>query len=115
MIEKTLKVKVNFNSCQTGREVTREVTITKSDINDVDWHGGDSGNSFFDNEFETDAQRFEQRVEDCAHEKIWDEDDDGNPIDPELNGDHPDGLDYNDRISFEYDLGENSIEDFFPD
>lgn len=112
----SLTVTVRFISLSSGKKVIRKFIISKDDINDVDWYGGNSGDDFFDDEFETDEERFEQRIEDCAHGKLWAfESDDELEPDPDLKGDHPDGLDYHDRLSFEYDLGTFKIEDFFPE
>jgi hypothetical protein len=112
----TLYVTIRFVSLSSGKEVIRKFLISKDDLNDVEWYGGDSGNSFYDDEFQSNEDRFVQRIEDCAHSMLWAfESDDELEPDPDLEGDHPDGLDYNDRLSFEYDLGTFKIEDFFPE
>jgi hypothetical protein len=113
--EHTLTAMVEFISCSTGDLVKREFTISKSDINDVSWFGGETGDSYFDDEFESDQERFEQRVEDCIHGQLWLflSDDEVDP-DPDLVGDQPNGLDYNDSLNFEYSLGNLKIEDFYP-
>lgn len=98
-VEPTLSATVEFRSCVTGEHINRSYEVTKADINDVDWYGGNSGDYFFDNEFETNEERFEQRLEDCVHEMLWEGETDGQPVDSDLNGDHPDGLDYHDRLS----------------
>jgi hypothetical protein len=99
----TLTAIVEFNSCRTGETVTRTFEVTKSDINDVTWYGGNSGDYFFDNEFETNEERFEQRLEDCVHYMLWDGETEGQPVDSDLNGDHPNGLDYHDRLSVSWE------------
>jgi hypothetical protein len=114
-IEPTIKVSVDFISCRTGQPVVRELVLTKSEINDVAWFGGNSGNLFFDNEFENNYLRFERRIEDCIHRVMWEEDEFGNTFDLDLDGDYPGCLDYDDRLSFDYELGDGIIEDFFPD
>ena len=113
--EHTLTATVEFINCSTAELVKREFTISKSDINDVTQHGGETGDSFFDDEFELDQKRFEQRVEDCIHGQLWafQSDEDIAP-DPDLVGDVPNGLDYNDSLNFEYSLGKFKIEDFYP-
>jgi hypothetical protein len=62
-----------------------------------------------------DEKRFEQRVEDCIHGQLWAfQSDEDIATDPDLVGDVPNGLDYNDSLNFEYSLGNFKIEDFYP-
>lgn len=111
-----MTVTVHFKSLKDGSDVERKFVVTKADINDVDWYGGNCGDNFFDNAFESDSDRFTVRIEDCVFAMLWDPlDEEDHEPDPDLEGDHPDGLDYNDRLSFEYDLGEFEDEDFYPD
>lgn len=109
----TLMASVEFNSCRTGEAVTRTFEVTKSDINDVTWYGGNSGDYFFDNEFETNEERFEQRLEDCVHYMLWDGETEGQPVDSDLNGDHPNGLDYQDRLSVSW-VSKFTCRKFYP-
>lgn len=108
-----LTATVEFRSCRTGEYVTRTYQVTKADINDVDWCGGNCGDYFFDNEFETDEDRFEQRLEDCVHGMLWEGECDGEPVEAELNGDQPDGLGYHDRLDVHWHT-DFEIEDFYP-
>lgn len=102
-VDPTLTATVEFRSCVTGEYVTRTYEVTKADINDVDWYGGNSGDYFFDNEFETNEERFEQRLEDCVHGMLWEGETEGQPVDSDLNGDHPNGLNYHDRLSVSWE------------
>lgn len=113
--EYTLTATVEFISCSTGDLVKRTFTILKSDINDVSWYGGNTGDSYFDDEFGSDEERFEQRVEDCIHGQLWafQSDEDIEP-DRDLIGDDSSGLDYNDPLIFKYSLGNLKVEDFYP-
>lgn len=118
----TIVATVTFNSIFTGENISRTFEVTKQDINDVEWFGGNCGDNFFDDEFETDEDRFIQRLEDYLHGCLWANDVDGSPMEEHLNYSlkpdgyefHPDGLDYDDRIEFSYSLGKYRVEDFYP-
>lgn len=112
-VQPTLTAYIEFRSRLTGEYVVRKYEVTKADINDVKWYGGDCGDYFFDNEFETNEARFEQRLEDWIQYLMWVTDDDGQPVDPDLKGDHPDGLEYEGFVAPEWS-SDFEIEDFYP-
>jgi hypothetical protein len=109
----TLSVTVFYKSRRTGKSVTRVFVVTKRDINDIPWYGGNCGDSYFDDAFESDEDRFSQRVEDYAHYLLWESDANDNRLDPELNGDHAEGQDYHDRLELEWET-DFDVADFYP-
>jgi hypothetical protein len=111
-VEATLTATVEFRSCVTGEYVTRTYEVTKADINDVDWYGGDCDDNFF-NDFETNEERFKARLEDWVHYLLWQSDDSGNPLDPDLNGNHPDGLESNSFAELSW-YSDFEVQDFYP-
>ena len=114
MLEPSLTAFVSFRSLRTGLVVEREFVISKEELNDVSWQGGDTGDIFFDN-MESDLERFGARVDDCVHSKLWEFMYDENiEPDPDLVGDHPEGLDESSVPNCDYDLGSFDLEDFFP-
>ena len=89
----------------SGKPVPKTYEIAKSDINDIDWFGGDTGDSLFD-EMENEGIRFEQRVEDALHGMMWD--------DAEAGGEHKEFVGYHDPLNFDCDLNGWKEADFYP-
>ena len=108
----TLTATVEFRSRRTGEYVVRTYQVTKADINDVDWYGGDCDDSFF-NAYETNEERFQARLEDFIQGQMWECDENGLSIDPDLNGDHPDGLAEQAFATTDWH-SDFEIEDFYP-
>ncbi len=109
----TLTATVEFISCQTGALVSRTFEVTRDDINDVPWYGGQCGDHFFDAEFQSNEERFEQRLRDWVHLLLWDGESEVIPVDPDLNGEHPDGLGYHDPLQVTW-TSDFQQEDFYP-
>lgn len=110
----TLTATVEFNSRRNGKLVARTFEVSKADINDVDWFGGNCGDYFYDNEFENDEDRFEERLRDWIHFLLWEGESEGKPLDPELNGKHRSGLSYHDRLNDVFWKSDFVVEDFYP-
>jgi hypothetical protein len=65
--EPYILVTAHFQSASDDLNVSLDLLISSSEINDLPWFGGDCGDSYFDDSFETDSERFEQRIDDCIH------------------------------------------------
>jgi len=105
--EPTLLVTVSFEGSVSGATISKTYQIPKSEINDIDWFGGDCGDSFFD-DMEDDGERFEQRIEDSLRGMMyWDSD-------PETGGEDEEFIGYHDALDYEVDLNGFREEDFYP-
>jgi hypothetical protein len=105
--EPVLLATVTFDGMVSGKPVTRTYAIAKSEINDIDWFGGDTGDSFFD-EMENDGIRFQQRVEDALRGMMWED------ADAEAGGEDAEFVGYHDPLSFDCDLNGWKEDDFYP-
>lgn len=105
--EPTLLVTVSFEGSVSGSKIDKTYQVTKSEINDIDWFGGDCGDSFFD-DMEDDAERFDQRVEDSVRGMMyWDSD-------PETGGENEEFIGYHDALTCDVDMNGYKLEDFYP-
>lgn len=112
--EPYLTVTITLPSLIDGSPIKKEYVITESDINDVEWYGGDSGDDFFDNGFDNDSEtvdeeRFEVRIEDCLMNAIQYD------SDPHTGGEDCDSFGRQVPLpDYTYSLHKFKIEDFYP-
>ena len=105
--EPTILATVTFQGSVSGNNVTKTYECTKEDINDIDWYGGETGDSVFDDLLNND-ERFFKRVEELLSGLMyWDSD-------PETGGENEEFIGYGDILDFKINFKGFKVEDFAP-
>lgn len=105
--EPAILVKVTFQGSVSDKKITKAYECTREDINDIDWYGGKTGDSVFD-DLPNDDERFLKRIEELLGGMMyWDSD-------PETGGENEEFIGYGEALDFKIDFKGFKISDFAP-
>lgn len=99
---------VTVRSSIDESEISKEYTISKEDIDDIAWKGGNSGDRYFD-DMDTDEERFTARLEDVSNGFLYDD------ADQHLGAEGAEHACYHEHLRFSYEFNNCSMVDFIND